>query len=183
MLPTHHLLTVGRVERELPVVEIAPGLALAVLDILGDTELVEEAARALAARLESLPFTVVATPETKSIPLAHALSRLLARPYVVFRKQARLYMGETLSVTTRSITAQKEQTLHLSARDRLRLAGASVLLVDDVVSTGSTLEAMRALVARAGGEVIGVAAIATEGDPEAHPGVVCLAHLPLYTAP
>ena len=71
----------------------------------------------------------MATPETKSIPLAHALARLLGRPYVVFHKQVRLHMSETLSVTTRSITAQKEQTLHLAARDRPRLEGGSILLV------------------------------------------------------
>lgn len=181
MRPSHHVLTVGRVRRELPVVEVTPGLAIAVLDILGDTALVEEAAGLLAERLAGRPFSVLATPETKSIPLAHALSRLLDRPYVVFRKQARLYMGETLSVTTRSITAQKEQTLHLGARDRARVAGAEILLVDDVVSTGSTLEAMRELVTRAGGRVAGVAAIATEGDPAAWPEVVRLTHLPLYT--
>ena len=55
MFPSHHLLTVGRVERGFPVVEIAPGLALAALDIPGDTELVEEAAQVLTARLEASP--------------------------------------------------------------------------------------------------------------------------------
>ncbi len=180
MPPDRHPLVVGRLRRELPLVPISAGTAIAVLDILGDTELVEEAARLLHERLGGLSFAVFATPETKSIPLAHALSRLSGRPYVVFRKSARLYMGETLSVTTRSITAQKEQTLYLDARGRETIAGREVLLVDDVVSTGSTLEAMRALVARAGGRVAGVAALATEGDGDPPAGVVALAHLPLF---
>ncbi len=180
MTPARHLLLVGRLRRELPVVPVAPGTAIAVLNILGDTELVEEAARLLAERVGALPFTVLATAEAKSIPLAHALSRLSGRPYVVFRKSARLYMGESLSVTTCSITAQKEQTLYLDGRDRETIGGRDVLLVDDVVSTGSTLEAMRALVARAGGRVVGVAAVCTEGEAGRWPEVIALAHLPVY---
>jgi len=178
--PERHLLVVGRLRRELPVVRIAPGLAIAVLNILGDTELVEESARLLAERVVDLPFAVLATAEAKSIPLAHALARLNGKPYVVFRKSARLYMEAPLAATTRSITAQKEQTLYLDGRDREKIAGRNVLLVDDVVSTGSTLEAMRALVERAGGRVAGVAAVATEGDGAPPPEVVALARLPLF---
>lgn len=180
MSPRSYAIVIGRVHRELPVVRVAPGLALAILDILGDTELVEEAARLLAERLNGSNFEILATPETKSIPLAHALSRLLGRPYVVFRKSARLYMGETLSVTTRSITAQREQTLYLAERDRGRMTGRSVLLVDDVVSTGSTLEAMDALVGRAGGRVSGSCAIAVEGEAGFGSKVVHLVELPLF---
>jgi adenine phosphoribosyltransferase len=177
--PAHHTLVIGALTRELPVVRVAPGQAIAVLNILGDTELVEEAARLLHERVVTRGFDVIATPEAKSIPLAHALARLAKCPYVVFRKSHKLYMGEALSVTTRSITAQKEQTLYLDARDRATMAGRSVLLVDDVVSTGSTLEAMERLVALAGGRVVGVAAVCTEGEAGREP-VIALAHLPLF---
>ena len=44
---------VAGVERQLRLMEVAPGVKIAVLNILGDTELVQAAARALAARLPS----------------------------------------------------------------------------------------------------------------------------------
>ena len=49
-----------------------------------------------------------------------------------------------------------------------------------VISTGSTLNGMRALVDRAGGEVVAEAAIFTEGDPDSWSGVKALGHLPLF---
>lgn len=54
------------------------------------------------------------------------------------------------------------------------------MLVDDVVSTGSTLTGMRALMRQADAQVVGVAAICTEGDASQWQEVIALAHLPLF---
>ncbi len=42
---------IAGIRRELPLFEIKPGLKIAILNILGDTELVQACARALAQRL------------------------------------------------------------------------------------------------------------------------------------
>jgi adenine phosphoribosyltransferase len=39
-----------------------------------------------------------------------------------------------------------------------------VVLIDDVISTGSTLQGMQMVVTKAGGEIAGRAAIFTEGE-------------------
>jgi adenine phosphoribosyltransferase len=39
--------TVGECERELPIFEVAPGVKIAIFNMLGDTEVVETAARML----------------------------------------------------------------------------------------------------------------------------------------
>ncbi|MDD3610343.1 MAG: phosphoribosyltransferase family protein [Halothiobacillaceae bacterium] len=167
---------------DLPIHPVAPGLSIAVLNLLGDTRLTDIAARALAVRLAKVEFDSLLTAETKSIPLIHELARLTIRPYAVLRKHYRTYMGQALSYTTRSITTGQTQTLHLDERDLRHIRDRRVLIVDDVISTGSTLHAMKSLVVEAGGTVAGTAAICTEGDdPQQWKNeVIALAHLPLF---
>lgn len=65
---------IAGVKRELTLFEIKPGLRIAILNILGDTELVEACAKELGKKLSSTKYDIFITAETKSIPLAHALS-------------------------------------------------------------------------------------------------------------
>lgn len=171
---------VAGVKRELPLVEVAPGVRIALLNILGDVEMVRAAAGALAERLKGVDKDVLVTAETKSIPLIHDLAAELGLSYVVLRKVYRPYMGDALEVKTLSITTGKPQTLFLDEKDRELLRGKNVVIVDDVVSTGSTLEAMRQVVAEAGGTVKAETAIFTEGDEARWADVVALGHLPVF---
>ncbi len=173
-------LNINGVQRHLPLVKVQPDLAIAVLNILGDTELTEAAAHALNGRMAHISYDAIVTAEAKSIPLAYALSVHSGRPYIVLRKHYKSYMGEALSTETLSITTGKPQILYLDAKDRAVINGKLVVLVDDVVSTGSTLAAMRALMAQAGAEIAAVAAICTEGDAAQWSEVIALAHLPLF---
>lgn len=176
-----HVFEIGALRRELPLFEVKPGLSIAVLNILGDVELVEAAATALAPRLEALDATALVTPEAKSIPLVYALAVRLQLPYVVLRKNYKSYMGDALSMSTNSITTGAQQTLYLDEKDHALIEHAPVVLVDDVVSTGSTLRAMRSLMQRANAQIAGETAICTEGAPEDWPDVIALGHLPLFT--
>ncbi len=171
---------VAGLRRELPLFEVAPGLRIAVLNILGDTELVERCAEALAERLANVSYDVLVTAEAKSIPLAHALSVATGRGYIVLRKLFKPYMGDTLWAETHSITTGKPQNLYLDEKDRPLARGRRVVLLDDVVSTGSTLHGMRRLMEQAGAEVVAEAAVFTEGEAEAWPNVIALGHLPLF---
>lgn len=171
---------IAGVKRQLPLFEVAPGLRIAVLNILGDSELVAASARALAERLAEVDFEVLVTAEAKSIPLICALTEQTDKPYVVLRKTYKLYMGEALEAETLSITTGKPQQLFLDEKDRELLKGKRVALIDDVISTGSTLKGMRKLVETAGGEVACEAAIFTEGDEDDWNHIIALGHLPLF---
>jgi adenine/guanine phosphoribosyltransferase-like PRPP-binding protein len=173
---------VAGVTRELPLFEVAPGVRIAILNILGDTELVRAAADALSDRIEALDADVLVTAETKSIPLVHELSGRLGLPYVVLRKQYRPYMGDALAVETHSITTGAAQTLYLDEKDRELLKGKRVVLVDDVISTGSTLEAMRKVVEDAGGTTVAETAVFTEGDKAKWGDIIAIGHLPVFTS-
>lgn len=171
---------VAGLKRDLPLFEVAPGLRIAVLNILGDTELVQACSQALADKLARLEYDVLVTAEAKSIPLAYALSADTRKPYVVLRKNYKPYMGVTLYAETMSITTGKPQVLYLDEKDHDLIRDKQVILVDDVISTGSTLKGMRRVVEKAGAKVVGQAAIFTEGDPDDWVQITSLGHLPLF---
>ena len=58
--------------------------------------------------------------------------------------------------------------------------GKKVLIVDDVISTGSSLKAMEELVKKAGGNIVGKMAVLAEGDAMERPDIVALHKLPLF---
>jgi adenine phosphoribosyltransferase len=182
MLPQRetHAVEIAGLKRQLPLFQVAPGLRIAVLNILGDTELVQACAAALGERLRPEAFDLIVTAEAKSIPLAHALSVVMAKPYIVLRKAYKPYMGETLQAETLSITTGKPQTLYLDEKDRVAVSGKRVALVDDVISTGSTLEGMRKVMELAGAQIVAQAAVFTEGDPAEWTHITALGHLPLF---
>jgi len=172
---------IAGVYRQLPLFEVQPGLRIAVLNILGDTELVQACARALAEKLDGMNYDILVTAEAKSIPVAHALSVETRKPYVVLRKVYRPYMGETIQAETISITTGKPQHLYLDEKDWKLLNGKGVVLLDDVISTGSTLEGMRQVMSKANARIIAEAAILTEGERERWTNILSLGHLPLFT--
>lgn len=172
---------IAGVHRELPLFEIKPGLRIAILNILGDTELVQACAVALAARLSDVKYDVLLTAEAKSIPLAHALAVETNKPYVVLRKVYKPYMGDALKTETLSITTGEPQYLYLDEKDIDLMRGKQVVVVDDVISTGSTLQGMRLLVQKAGGEVVREVAVFTEGERAKWRDVIALGHLPVFS--
>ena len=172
---------IAGVKRALPIIEIKPGLRIAVLNILGDTELVQAASETLFARLSNLEYSVIVTAEAKSIPLAHALSVITEKPYVVLRKTHKLYMGESLCAETLSITTGKPQMLYMDEKDRSLVYGTNVVLLDDVISTGSTLNGMRLLMTQARANIVAEAAILTEGDKDQWKNIYSLGHLPIFS--
>lgn len=172
---------IAGVHRELRLFEVKPGLRIAILNILGDTELVTACSKALAAKLEGVNYDVLVTAEAKSIPLAHGLSVETRKPYVILRKSYKPYMGDALRAETLSITTGEPQTLYLDEKDREMMKGKKVVILDDVISTGSTLQGMRMLLNHAGAEVVAEAAILTEGERAKWASIISLGHLPVFT--
>ncbi len=172
---------IAGLKRNLRLFEVAPGVRIAVLNILGDTELVQACAAALAEKLDSAAYDLLVTAEAKSIPLAHALSVETRKPYVVLRKVYKPYMGVALSAETLSITTGQPQMLYLDEKDHDLMRGKRVALIDDVISTGSTLHGMRNLMEKAEATVVLEAGIFTEGDRDRWDGIIALGHLPIFT--
>jgi adenine phosphoribosyltransferase len=175
---TYRVVVAG-LTRDLPIITVPSGVRLAVFNILGDIEMTHAAGRELAARLHWSKPDIIVTTETKSVPLAYEIASLLELPYLVLRKTYVSYMGEALESKLQSITTGRPRTIFLDAKDRALCSGKRVAIVDDVISTGSTLHAMRDLMGRAGAQVVAEAAVFTEGDAEQWKDVIALGHLPL----
>jgi adenine phosphoribosyltransferase len=177
----YYSVEVAGLKRDLRLFQIAPGLRIAILNILGDTELVQACAKALAEKLKAVEYDVLITAEAKSIPLAYALSVETKKPYVVLRKAYKPYMGDAIQAETLSITTGQPQTLILDEKDRELMQGKKIVIVDDVISTGSTLQGMRMILDKAGASIAAETAIFTEGEKSKWRHILSLGHLPLFT--
>lgn len=176
-----HSIEIAGIKRELPLFEIKPGLRIAILNILGDTELVQASANELAKKIKDVAYDVIVTAEAKSIPLAYALSVETKKPYIIFRKTYKPYMGDAIQAETLSITTGQPQVLILDEKDKELIQNKKVLVIDDVISTGSTLQGMRMILDKAKASVAAEAAILTEGDRAQWEKIYSLGHLPLFT--
>lgn len=175
---TTHTITIGSVTRTLPVREVAPGVRVALFNPLGDWELNEAIGAELAKRIPA-EVEVLVMPDGKAQAILHTLGREAKLPTIVARKEHKPYMlAPVLKAAVKSITTQKEQALYLGADDAALLKGKKVAIVDDVVSTGGTLVAMKKLLEEAGAELVAVMAAFTEGTPRTD--VIALGHLPLF---
>ncbi len=179
--PETYAIEIAGLKRNLRLFQIKPGLRIAILNILGDVELVQACARELGSKLKAVKYDVLLSAEAKSIPLAYALSVETHKPYVILRKSYKAYMGEALTAETLSITTGQPQVLVLDEKDRAMLKDKKVVIVDDVISTGSTLQGMRMVIEKAGGTVVKEAAILTEGERSKWEEIISLGHLPLFT--
>ncbi len=179
---TYHVEVCG-LSREFPLFEVAPGVRVAIFNMLGDVEIVRAAGAELAKRLKELqpPVDVIVTAEAKSIPLAYEVAAQMELPYVVLRKSYKPYMGDAIKAETLSITTGQPQTLFLDEKDRALMAGKRVAIVDDVISTGSTLQGMRLVLDKADAKVVAEAAVFTEGERAKWRDIIALGHLPVFT--
>ena len=173
-----YTLKIAGLTRILPYFAVSDKLDIAALLMFGDTELTIASAAEL---LKKVPeFDVILTPEAKSIPLAYEISRQSGKKYIVARKGVKVYMGKPLKVEVRSITTNHIQELYLGETDVDSIKGKRVLIVDDVISTGESLNAVRELVSAAGGIEAAACAVLAEGDAANRTDIVFLEPLPLF---
>lgn len=169
---------IAGLDRDLKKFPVSDTLDIAAFILFGDVEITVAAAEEL---LKKAPeFDYIITPEAKSIPLAYEMARQSGKPYIVIRKGVKVYMGNPLEVSVRSITTQKEQKLYLGEDEVNLIRGKRVLIVDDVISTGESLIAVRKLVDAAGAIEAATCAVLAEGDAKDRDDIIYLEPLPLF---
>lgn len=166
-------------KKDLPILSLPSGVRICFLNLHGDADLTEHCGKEIAKLVGDCE--VVITAESKGLQLAHCVSREMGkRYYAVARKDKKLYMQDGVDVSYgSSITTGANQTLHLSKHDVELLRGKRVAIVDDVVSTGASLEGLEKTVEKAGGIITKKAFVLAEGDAALRGDIVYLAKIPL----
>lgn len=173
-----YTLKIAGIERELQKFPVSDKLYIAAFIIFGDVELTERCAAELIKK--SPEFDYIVTPEAKSIPLAYEMSKQSGKKYIVVRKGVKVYMDNPVKVPVNSITTQNTQYLYLGHEDGDLLKGKRVLIVDDVISTGESIEAVKRLVNEFGADIVACCAPLAEGDAADRKDIVFLEKLPLF---
>ena len=173
-----YTMKIAGLERNLEKFPVSDSLDIAAFIIFGDVELTVAGCGEL---LKKVPeFDVIITPEAKSIPIAYEMARQSDKPNIVARKGVKVYMRNPLEVSVTSITTQKQQHLFLGETEVEMLKGKRVLIVDDVISTGESLSAVRDLINRAGAIEAASCAFLAEGEAAERDDIIFLEKLPLF---
>lgn len=166
---------------ELPLLDIGDGFRIYSFDMTGEAEWNRVAARELLKKLEPYAFDGIVTVQTKSCGLAQAISAKFPR-YLELRKSRKSFMIDPKGVTVQSITTHGQQELWIGKEKYSHFQGKKLCFLDDVVSTGGTIEAAFALAKEIGVEIAVIACVLTEGQERTeYKGVplVSLDHIPL----
>ncbi|MGH1490255.1 MAG: phosphoribosyltransferase family protein [Acidimicrobiales bacterium] len=156
----------GSQHLDLPIVEVAPDLAIA-LFISTDVKLsiVKRAAEELAELLAPSQPEMVVTAATMGIPMAMATAMALGlEDLTVLHKTAKIHLADALVEPLSSITTEGSQVLRLDQARVPMMAGRRVAFIDDVISTGSSAAAALRLIRRAEAEVVSIGTALLEGS-------------------
>lgn len=122
-----------------------------VTSVLQDAEGLQLAVNTMQEKIKDLEFDVVAGPESRGFIFGTPIAYNNHKPFVLIRKKGKLPCE----------TVEKEYNLEYGTaviemhKDAVK-PGQKVLIVDDLIATGGTTEAMVQLIEELGGKVVGI---------------------------
>ena len=179
--------------RSLPVYEVDGGIRIAYLDSFCDLELVDAFSADMAEQIAVNPDyqaadrVVILTAVSKGVPFAYIVANLLKAmdgktiEIAIARKDSKKFYGKVVTVGKTSITSLNGSDLLVLAENEVnKLNGAAAIILDDMYSTGASIEALEELALKCGAKVIdSVVAVWETGDASKLPPVKFCATLPL----
>ncbi|KQY86361.1 MULTISPECIES: pur operon repressor [Paenibacillus] len=141
---------------------ILPGGYLYMSDLLGQPALMNEAGKIFATAFGNMGIDVVMTVETKGIPLAYATGAQLNLPVVLVRRDHQATEGSAVSINYVSGSHKSLHTMSLSRRAMRE--HSRVLIVDDFMKAGGTVQGMIDLLAEFNATVAGVGVLVESGS-------------------
>jgi len=182
----------------LPIVRVSRDLHIVSFVLIDDYDLVKKLSAILARQVTKYNPEYLLCVEAKSLPLAYAICDRLNDPhrrgrkrtrvrFVVVRKSRKVYMKSPYSVTVKAITSRQQQKLFIDRNDVAKLRKHRFVLVDDVISTGSTVNALLGLLRRLDLRPSAICTVLFEGRTDAEDvnyphkeKIDALGRLPLY---
>jgi purine operon repressor len=141
---------------------LLPGGYLYMTDLLGQPAMMQEVGKMFATAFADRHIDVIMTVETKGIPLAHATALFLNIPVVIVRRDHKVTEGSAVSINYVSGSTKRIQTMSL-ARRALK-EESRVLIIDDFMKAGGTIQGMVDLLHEFRAVVAGVGVFVESGE-------------------
>ena len=140
---------------------LLPGGYVYLSDMLGNPEILQKIGRVIAAQYVDKKVDAVMTVATKGVPIAQAVATYLNVPFVIVRRDSKITEGSTVSINYVSGSSDRVEKMELSKRSLPR--GSKVLIVDDFLKGGGTINGMRSMISEFESETVGVTVFAEAG--------------------
>lgn len=137
---------------------LLPGGYVYLSDLLGNPYILKAIGQIIASKYANEKIDAVMTIATKGVPIAQSVASYLNVPFVIVRRDSKITEGPTVSVNYVSGSSERIEKMALSKRSLRR--GSRVLVVDDFMKGGGTLNGMKSLVEEFEAELVGITVFA-----------------------
>ena len=120
-----------------------------VTSILQDADGLRMSIDGLTDMLKDIDFDVVVGPESRGFIFGVPVAYKMHKSFVPIRKKGRL-PGETISIKYALEYGEAEIEIH---KDAIK-PGQKVVIIDDLIATGGTIEAITKLIEQLGGQIV-----------------------------
>lgn len=133
---------------------VIPGNFLYMTDIMYNPQIIHKAGKILASAFIKSDVDYVVTVETKGIPLAYEVARMLGVQLVIVRRDNKVTEGTTVSINYVSGSTKRIQTMSLSRKALKK--GSRCIFIDDFMKAGGTTSGIINLLKEFDSEVLGI---------------------------
>ena len=133
---------------------LIPGNFIYMTDIMYNPQIVHKAGVILASSFSELDIDYVVTVETKGIPLAYEVAKMLGVELVIVRRDPKVTEGSTVSINYVSGSTNRIQTMSLSKKSIKK--ESKCIFIDDFMKAGGTATGIINLLKEFESEVLGI---------------------------
>lgn len=138
---------------------LLPGGFVYLTDIISQPTWLKKIGRVIAAEYLDKEIDTVMTVATSGTPIAQSVAAYLNIPFTIVSRDPKVTEGSTVSINYVSGSSnQRVEKMELSRRSLK--SGSRVLVVDDFVKSGGTIEGMESLLQEFNAELVGAAVVA-----------------------
>jgi len=133
---------------------VIPGNFIYMTDIVYNPQIVHKAGVILASAFSGIDIDYVVTVETKGIPLAYEVAKMLGVQLVIVRRDPKVTEGSTVSINYVSGSSNRMQTMSLSRKSIKK--GSKCIFIDDFMKAGGTAKGIINLLKEFESELLGI---------------------------
>lgn len=141
---------------------ILPGNFLYMTDVMYNPEIICKAGTILASTFIDLDVDYVITVETKGIPLAYEVARMLGVQLVIVRRDNKVTEGTTVSINYISGSSRRIQSMSLSKKSITKKS--KCIFIDDFMKAGGTAKGIKELLKEFDSELLGIGVLIDNVD-------------------